>query len=467
MNCDETDQELASARRVAGARGRAGAIGLASVVLGPSALDALAGTVMRLARSERIAVLEDATPMQRGTEPLKPLIARLLEKAGTVHRIVLGGSDDALHADAGAIAIAAEAASGAGCLVSVGSGTVTDIGKEAARSAGVPLVAVQTAASVNGFADGMAVILKDGVKRTVASSWPAALIIDTRILADAPPAMTAAGFGEMMAMFTAPADWRLAAMAGTDESFDPAIVELFRPRGELLLAAAPALRKGDETALTLLARLLTGSGLAMGAAGRTAPLSGMEHLISHLLDMSAEADGRRVGLHGSQVGVAALVAACLWERLLDRLGAGDLDWPVPSDETMHEAIAAGFSALDPSGKVAAECWSDCREKLAAWRAAGDRRRALARLSGPEKAELAALVGRPAAIAAALRAAGAPRRFSELDPPVTDERARWAVASCHLMRNRFTVADLAFFAGRWGPDDVGAVLERAADLGAGP
>ena len=117
--------------------------------------------------------------------------------------------------------------------------------------------------------------------------------------------------------------------------------------------------------------------------------------------------------------------------------------------------------------MAAECWSDYREKLAAWRGAGERRRTLARLWGVEKAELAALVGKPALIATSLAAAGAPRRFSELDPPVAIERARWAVASCHLMRNRFTVADLAFFAGRWGPDDVGAVFERAAYLGGGP
>ena len=193
----------------------------------------------------------------------------------------------------------------------------------------------------------MAVILKNGVKRTVTSTWPAALVVDTQILAAAPPAMTAAGFGEMMSMFTAPADWRLAAMAGVDASFDPGIVGLFRPRGEALLAAAPALRQGDETALTLLARLLTASGLAMGAAGRTAPLSGMEHLVSHLIDMSAEADGRRVGLHGAQVGVAALLAACLWERLLDRLEPGDFERTVPDEESMRREIATRFARARP------------------------------------------------------------------------------------------------------------------------
>jgi hypothetical protein len=35
-----------------------------------------------------------------------------------------------------------------------------------------------------------------------------------------------------------------------------------------------------------------------------------------------------------------------------------------------------------------------------------------------------------------------------------------------MRSRFTIADLAFFAGRWTDDDVNAVLQRAAYLGGG-
>jgi glycerol-1-phosphate dehydrogenase [NAD(P)+] len=461
------DPELASARRVAEAHGRHGAIGLGAIHLGPSALDGLAEIVAALKRSEGIVILEDATPMQRSGKPLKPMVEALLAPAGRVHRVVLGPENGTLHADSGAIHAAAEAARGAGCLVSVGSGTVTDIGKEAARATGVPLVAVQTAASVNGFADGMAVILRDGVKRTITSSWPAALVIDTKILAAAPPAMTSAGYGEMMSMFTAPADWRLAALTGTDESFDPAVVDLFRPRGKALLAAAPALQKGDEAAITLLARLLTSSGLAMGAAGRTAPLSGMEHLISHLLDMSAEADGRRVGLHGAQVGVAALVAACLWERLLDRLAPSAIGQPVRSDERMRGEIEDRFRPFDPTGKMAAECWSDYRQKLTAWRNSADRRSDLADRWTEHKTELATLVGKPADIAAALAAAGAPRRFAELDPPVSAERARWAVASCQLMRNRFTIADLAFFSGSWTEDDVAAVLRRATALGGGP
>ena len=48
----------------------------------------------------------------------------------------------------------------------------------------------------------------------------------------------------------------------------------------------------------------------------------------------------------------------------------------------------------------------------------------------------------------------------------DATARWALANCHLMRDRFTVADLAFLMGIWEPADVDSLLLDAAALGAG-
>jgi len=66
--------------------------------------------------------------------------------------------------------------------------------------------------------------------------------------------------------------------------------------------------------------------------------------------------------------------------------------------------------------------------------------------------------------AALRAARAPVRLTQLG--VRDRTARWALAHGHLMRDRFSVADLAFFMGIWDSADVDALLVAAARLGAG-
>jgi glycerol-1-phosphate dehydrogenase [NAD(P)+] len=73
---------------------------------------------------------------------------------------------------------------------------------------------------------------------------------------------------------------------------------------------------------------------------------------------------------------------------------------------------------------------------------------------------------PVRLVEALRKVGAPLRFGQLDPPVDPATARWAVANCHLMRDRFTVADLAWFLGAWTDADVDAVLAEASTVDAG-
>jgi glycerol-1-phosphate dehydrogenase [NAD(P)+] len=83
-----------------------------------------------------------------------------------------------------------------------------------------------------------------------------------------------------------------------------------------------------------------------------------------------------------------------------------------------------------------------------------------------EAATAPLLLEPEALVAALAAAGAATRFGELDPPVPAGIARWALRNCHLMRDRFTVVDLAWFLGGWDGEAVDDVLAEAGRLGAG-
>ena len=73
---------------------------------------------------------------------------------------------------------------------------------------------------------------------------------------------------------------------------------------------------------------------------------------------------------------------------------------------------------------------------------------------------------PEALGGALREAGAPVRFGALEPPVPAEVARWALESCHLVRNRFTLADLLFHAGWWDGASVERLIDRARSAGGG-
>jgi glycerol-1-phosphate dehydrogenase [NAD(P)+] len=470
---DPTDLDgLAAMIRAADPEGRLHPIGMHAIRIGEDALDAVPGLVATLGRPGPVVVLVDSTPMRRGPDDLKARVADNLAAAfGTaeVRLAVIGRGRPELHADDDALAEADAAIAGAGCVVSVGSGTITDIAKDATHRAGeIPLVAVQTAVSVNAFSDDMAVLVRSGVKRTVPSRWPDALVIDLGVIADAPADMNRAGFGELASMFTAPADWYLAGALGMDAAWHPEPVAMFRREGEALLAAADAVRDHEPAALALLSRLMTLSGMALGVAGKTAPISGSEHIVSHLLDMDAEAAGRPLAFHGAQVGVAAIVVALAWAETLETFdpAAVDLDACYPSPAIVEANVRAAFAKLDPGGAVGDECWRDVERKLARWAAA---RPAFERFLADwprHRAALGALVVDPATLAAAVRRSGAPARFSELTPAVGPALARWALRSCHLMRDRFVLPDLRAACGTWSAADVDRLLERAATLGAG-
>ncbi len=465
---DPTDLE--SVRRAVGLDepgSRLHPVGMSRILIGANALAELPAIVAGLRGPGPIAVVTDAVPMRRGDADVKADVRTALAGAGSgVVSVVLGSADAELHADAAAIAAAVEGARGCGCIVSVGSGTICDVSKEASRELGVPQVVVQTANSVNAFSDDMAVLLIHGVKRTVPSGWPDALVIDLEAIRSAPPRLNRAGVGELVAMFTAPADWRLAAAVGLDDTWDRRVVDLFRNGAGALLDAAPRATSDDLGAHRTLAELMTLSGLALGIAGRTAPISGTEHTVSHLLDMAAVQSGRATGLHGAQVGVAALAVSVVWDRLLasfdpERL----LATPTPAPSAMQARIDEAFRDLDPSGAMAAECWTAYARKLAAWEQRRSELPALVAGWDALVAELRTLLGAPPAIAAALRSAGAAATFDELDPPATRATATWALLNGHLMRDRFTVADLAFFGGAWSADVVGEAIETAAGLAA--
>jgi glycerol-1-phosphate dehydrogenase [NAD(P)+] len=153
--------------------GRLKPLGMKSVVISETAhlgvaaalKEALAGR-----SGNAIVILTDKTPILRAGERLSALVANQLKDGFSARIACLDDGHDKLHADETVLAMAAEQARGADAILTIGSGTMTDIGKIAAeRNGGLPHVAVQTAASVDGFTDNVSVILRNGVKRTVPS----------------------------------------------------------------------------------------------------------------------------------------------------------------------------------------------------------------------------------------------------------------------------------------------------------
>jgi glycerol-1-phosphate dehydrogenase [NAD(P)+] len=431
--------------------GRLDPIEMSRIEIGRDAIDLLHEVVSELTRGRHVALVSDATLILRNGEHLKERVARTLSEGFELKRSIISAHEEELHADEEALAEVEAAVEGADCVVAVGSGTITDLCKEAtARKGNLPLVVVQTAASVNAFAINMSVLLKSGVKRTKVSRWPDALLIDVPTLVGAPPVMTLAGFGDLLAAWTSPADWYLAALVGMDDSYYPAPLTMLFDQAREVTDAAPSIRQREPQAVEKLARCLALGGIAAGVIGKTAPLSGTEHLVSHLLDMVAGMGGLPFNFHGAQVGVATMPVAAAWEELLSGLDPGkiDVDDCFPALEDMESVVRGAFAELDPTGKVGEECWSDYALKLERWRECRPQFEEFLSNWPRYRVELREMVASPERLGKALEEAGAPAHFSELDPPVPEDTAFWALRNCHLMRNRFTIADLLFFIGWW-------------------
>lgn len=440
--------------------------GLAELVVGPDALDLVAPLVARLidARLGTVALVVDETVIRRRGEDVKERVATALADVASVTRVVLSDGHPELHVTEPVIEDAARQCAGADVIVALGGGTISDIGKlAAARHPGTRLVTIMTAASVDGYTDDVSVILKDGVKRTVPSVWPDAVLADAETVAEAPSRMNQAGYGEMVSMYVAPADWRLAALVGVDTSFHRAPIAILETLGRRLDACAAGVGTGDPAAVQELTLALALRGIATGIAGTTACLSGVEHLISHMLDLRAAALHLPTGLHGEQVGVGSVVAASAWEMLHERMSTAPharVQDAFLDPATAEVRVRTAFDGIDPSGRISDECWSDYSRKLSIMTSAREQiDEALAGWS--ENEALLRSLARPSrTIATGLRASGAPAQLAELGPDVDDATARWAVANSALMRARFTVIDLLTLLGWWDDEAVDEVLDRA-------
>jgi glycerol-1-phosphate dehydrogenase [NAD(P)+] len=440
-------------------------IGIRRIRVGPDTLDCLADDVAEVRGPGDVLVVMDRTSMRRRGDDLKAGVVVALTDRFPTRAAVLGDRGDELHADEAASAELDTHVAGVGCIVSVGSGTITDLAKDASmRAGGIPFVVVQTAASVNAFTDDMAVLLRDGVKRTVPSRWPDVVIADVDVLASTPHAMHLAGFGELCSMFTAPADWYLANATGMDDTFDPVVVDLFRDGADDVLDSASRMRTIDRDPgmLAELAGRMGLTGIAMGVAGRTAPLSGTEHLVSHLLDMHAAAGGRETALHGAQVGVASVLAATVWHDTLERFDPATLrpDSVAGDSATIERQVREAFDPIDPSGRMAAECWRDVRRKVDRWVSNREAVAAFADDWDSHRTAIRELVAPPERLRTALAEAGAPATIGDLDPPAAPAVVRWALTALPLMRDRFTVADLRFLVGDWDEVTVDRLLDRS-------
>ncbi|MFH1571060.1 MAG: hypothetical protein ABIL09_23910, partial [Gemmatimonadota bacterium] len=186
---------------------------------------------------------------------------------------------------------------------------------------------------------------------------------------------------------------------------------------------------------------------------------GGEHLMSHYLDMTHYVTGEPHDLHGCQVGVATLVTAHLYERLLafdmGRIDPAGLAAAHPTLADQEARVAAAFGALAPA------VLPHTREGHPAPAELRRRLEQVVREWPDLSAALRAIWRSGAEIRRDLVAADCPVTFAELG--IGPERARNALLLARFVRARYTILDLLAEVGlleAWAPEALAAAGVRA-------
>jgi len=198
-------------------------------------------------------------------------------------------------------------------IVSVGGGSVIDVGKRVQRLFGIPNVVVPTVVSNDGLMSPISVLRGlDGTRESYPGATPLGAVIDTELIRLAPVRYMVAAAGDVLSNLSASIDWRRLHDEGKADKFNDLAFHLSFGSAQSLIHFRDIAFESDEFVECII-RSQIYSGIAMSLAGSSRPCSGAEHLISHAIDhLSLAVPG---ALHGIQVGSIALFV--LWLLRLD------------------------------------------------------------------------------------------------------------------------------------------------------
>lgn len=199
-------------------------------------------------------------------------------------------------------------------VIAVGSGVINDIGKIVAAMSHLPYIIVGTAPSMDGYASATSSMTRDGLKISLPTKGADVIIGDTDILCQAPLKLMKAGLGDMIAKYVSICEWRLSQLI-TGEYYCEEIAQLVRSALKQCVDRANGLLCRDPAAVQAVFEGLVISGVAMNYAGLSRPASGLEHYISHSLDMRFVEFGTPMELHGIQCAIGTRIAIGLYEKL--------------------------------------------------------------------------------------------------------------------------------------------------------
>ena len=198
-------------------------------------------------------------------------------------------------------------------LVAIGGGTIHDLTRYAATEYDIPFVSIPTAASVDGYAANVAALTWDGLKRTVAGVSPRWILADTDIFSAAPSRLTASGVSDFLGKYISILDWKIAHLV-TGEYICEEVCDLLEKALRDVSRVLEDIRFGDKDAIEKLMYALLLSGLCMQMVESPRPVSGAEHMVSHLWDLNV-LNEKTNALHGELEGLGLLIVTDYYKKL--------------------------------------------------------------------------------------------------------------------------------------------------------
>ncbi|MHC4463082.1 MAG: iron-containing alcohol dehydrogenase [Planctomycetota bacterium] len=433
-------------------------ITLEKMVIGKHMIEQLPAIMAEISDGDvkEVLVVSDETQIKRGEDILKDLIGRIFAKKGIRGELLCLRADNTnlLHADmAGVKRVQSKIDSRTG-IIGIGGGTITDICKyatflslkERPDIGKIPLVICQTATSGSAFGANQAVIFIEGVKRTLQALYPTVVLVDLDVIESAPRNLNIAGFGDMSGILISSVDWYVSNMLGMSDGYSELVVNIMQDSGQALLAVDRKVGDMSPEGIAILAKILVMMGIVSSMGFGTAPISGFDHMISHALDFESLATGRKLSLHGAQVGLGAAYASVAYQQFMTEFSPDKIDVNLcyPSEKTAHDEVVSRFGHIDLDGKSVKEIWTHYKEKLTLW----NQKRSLFekfladwnKAEGP-KDQISAKLTSAEKIIEALYISGNPTLPEELTPPISAEQMKFAFLNARFMRNRFVMSDI--------------------------
>jgi len=299
---------------------------------GEDAFAVLAEDVRNTRQDDPVLVIDDDNTHEAAG---RDVVAALADASVSYNLLTLDGDIEMTDALADSVQNTAAAYS---LILAVGAGTINDLGKYVATRLGIPYWTVPTAPSMNGYTSSIAAIKIRGVKRTLPATPPRRIYAVPRVIQQSPLKLRQSGFCDVLAKSVSDTDWRTesALFSGSYCDLPSGIVAESEDR---YLDSPEKIRNGDHAAVNGLFHGLLVSGIAMTLAGSSAPASGGEHLVSHVLDMRESLTGRVPELHGLQVGAGVVLSALCYQKLRDLDGDG-------LSEGAEAAVQNGLEGID-------------------------------------------------------------------------------------------------------------------------